>query len=309
MSVLVQPWNEITGIYDALIGCVGYETRASYAPKTLRVEAKLRLACAFSERHELAFDTNLQWFRSNQYEVEECDDSECEVWWRKSLARIASSAQDHACRVCVDISSFSRRRLAIIVGGLMKMAATKSVEVDFVYSVAKFTAMPPSESPTVSSGPITSDFAGWFNRPDWPTVLVIGLGYEPEKALGAIEYLEPSGVWAFVPHGFDAKYDEAVNRANREFWAFVPQERRQFYRVDKPYDCLLALESLVHSGTGYANPIILPFGPKIFSLCCLVTAIMHRPKVAVWRVSSGQLDEAIDRIPNGTIVGLNVTFR
>ena len=121
-----------------------------------------------------------------------------------------------------------------------------------------------------------------------PPVLVLGLGYENDKAIGAVEYIEPAAIWAFEPTGHDERYSKAIRQANKTLWDVLPQEKRLLYSVYHPFDCFVSLESLTYGLVRESRPILVPFGPKLFAVCCLLVSFAH-PMVSVWRVSSGHL--------------------
>jgi len=77
------------------------------------------------------------------------------------------------------------------------------------------------------------------------------------------------------------------------------------YRVHAPVDCFITLESLIYGLSRTKNTILLPFGPKIFALCALLVASVH-PTTAVWRVSAGFQEEAVNRQASGYVYGLQV---
>jgi hypothetical protein len=136
---------------------------------------------------------------------------------------------------------------------------------------------------------------------------VVGLGYEQDKALGAVEHLQPGEVWVFAPHSAVEEYSVALKKANQVLLDTVPSSHRLVYEVGQPFDCFVTLESLVDRLAEEANVILLPFGPKLFALCSLLVAWLHSD-VAVWRVSAGKGEMPQDRRASGYVYGLRVEF-
>lgn len=292
--------------YSALMATVGYESRARYASEHLGAHGKLRTAGAFSERQVLAFAENLRWFKDAGYDVPAVPDSDAERWFSEWLSRILTN-DDGDVRILFDISSMSRLRLASFLAAIIRAPNNRSIEVDFVYSMAKWSA--PSEEPEaiVTAGSVLPCFAGWSDEPDLPIVAILGLGYEPGMAVGAYEYLEATSVWAFVPVSSDPCYTRDIKRANESLLRRVPPNQVIRYAVDQPFACFQLLESIAFGANAYGRPVLLPFGPKVFALCSLLVACRHRT-VPVWRISSGQFGEPSDRVASGQIVGLRVSF-
>ncbi|MCL4553363.1 MAG: hypothetical protein M1305_07430 [Candidatus Marsarchaeota archaeon] len=307
---LVKPWslqNLREQRYDIFIAAVGFEERARYVAEAKRPEASARLACAFPERKSLAYEDNLAWYLDAGFDVQEKTDKEFEPWVWGRLQDVVAD-KDNALSLCVDISSLSRFRIAAIVAATHKLQRNIPIVVDFVYSLAKYTPPPQRMEPMVSAAPVIEEFAGWSSSPDLPSSAIIGLGYEYDKASGVLEFVEPWKIWAFEPVGGDKRYSKAIERSNRTFWDFTPRSRVIQYRVDRPYETFLTLESLTYGISQSTRPVLIPFGPKVFTLCCLLVACVHYPGVAVWRVSSGSLDIPAARLPNRKICGLRAVF-
>jgi hypothetical protein len=179
------------------------------------------------------------------------------------------------------------------------------VHIDFVYSAARYSDPPRLLGQNRNVGPLPG-FAGW-TEPALPLTVVVGVGYERNKALGAVRYLDPEETWAFVPTGHQAKYTRKIDKANSHLWDIIPVSQRIEYSVWRPFDCLVTLESFVCGAMRESKVTLLPFGPKTFALCSLLVACIHT-EVPVWRVSSGHEGEPTDRIPNGKVVGLSTSF-
>jgi hypothetical protein len=286
--------------YDAIIATVGYEERSSYIASRLADCSNALFACAFDSRKKGAYRKNLIWFQRNGFSVEERSDGRYKEWCRDVLRHL--SRAEKAPVVCVDISSMSRSRMANLLEALWE--SRLNVEVDFLYAPAKFPGGGVVEGPIVISEPASPMFAGWSPRPEVPAVAVIGLGYEYGKAVGAVEYLEASEVWAFIGLSQEKRYEDEVRHANEDLLRLLPPGHLVEYQVENAFDCFVTLESLCAGLVRRSRPVLLPFGPKIFSICCMLAACARRPEVAVWRISTGQYEDARNRIPEGYIVGI-----
>lgn len=305
----VTPWSpqDVSSTqYHACFATIGYEQRARYIAEELRPNALRRIGAAFPERQVLAFRKNYRWFKSAGFEDYFVPESDFEKWSGDMLGEIAKTAQGEL-RIALDISSMSRLRLASMIAGLLRLEFNGIITVDFMYSLAAYTPPAPEPEPIVNAGAVLPFFAGWSNRPELPTLAIVGLGYEPDKAVGAYEYLEASGIWAFVPKSIDPRYDRSVHEANSILLHRIPLAQRIAYRVDQPFHCFTTLESVVYGTLTDGRPVLLPFGPKIFTICALLVASLHRD-VPVWRISSGQLGDAVDQTADGNIMGIRAVF-
>ncbi len=290
--------------YDVFITTIGYEGRARYIAERFRPKADIKVACGFRDQQVLEYSKNCEWFGSNEFDVAHEPDSGYAEWARTVLERVPEDRL--SIRVLVDISSMTRFRIATLLVSLRE-ARQANLSVSFVYSLASFT--PPQEMSPANThvGPVTAEFAGWWEEPDRALAAVVGLGYEADKALGAVEHLQAAEVWTFSPTSAVEAYSPALTNANRALLEGIPQNHQLSYRVEDPLECLARLESLTFGLTHEKNPILIPFGPKVFALCSLLVS-MWNPTIPVWRVSAESHEVAVNRQASGLVYGLRVIF-
>lgn len=211
-----------------------------------------------------------------QVEHFECIDA-CE------LVRNLPRDSDGAASVLIDLSCLARRHVGAIFSAIKQLAKHAPVELQIAYSLARFVKPPLNWSTAIRKiAPVHRDFAGWTAAPDKPIELVIALGYEKGKAIGAAEYLEPGDTWLFVPHSKEEKYLKEVQIQNKEL--LLERRAQQLdYDVLSPVDAYHTLLSLVRGIRNVARPILLPFGPKIFFGISLLVAMVI-DEAAVWFV-------------------------
>jgi hypothetical protein len=291
--------------YSAVIGTVGFERRARFLAETLRPRGEIMVATGFRKQQVLNYATNKEWYRSNGYETRDLDDAEYRDWCH-SLVGDLTADKGATAAMWVDISSTSRLRLAVLVDEIRRV--DHPILVDFVYSVAEFTEPSPMNLGNTHVGPVTSNYAGWASEPNRPSVAIVGLGYEQDKALGAVEHTQATDVWVFEPKSSVERYSTAMEEANRILLESIPEARRIEYVVERPFDCFVMLESLISRISLTASPVLFPFGPKIFHLSALLVSCLHPRRVAVWRVSTGGDETPVDRLSASPGCGLRVAF-
>jgi hypothetical protein len=299
--------RHIANEYDGVIATVGFEERARFIPTKLLGNARSQFACAFDKRKTHSFKENLDWFRANGFEIEESDNVRFKSWCESRIEALVSES-DGDVTVGIDVSSMSRFRIATLFEVLLEERSHVRIIADFLYAPAEFKEPIEFDTQMEVARPVTDTFAGWSTRPELPTAAVLGLGYEQDKAIGVIEYIEPTRLWAFRPIGDDERYQAAMDGANESLWDILPKDDAIEYTVSQPYECVVTLESLIFGSFNLGRPVLIPFGPKIFCVCCLAVASIHYPRVAVWRVSSDQSDEPIDQRAAGTVFGLRIVF-
>lgn len=293
--------------YDLMIAAVGFEARAIHIAQNVKMSVDRRIALGFINRQVLNFADNKEWFTQNEFKYFEQADSEFRNTFIELLQNIIKHDGDSISLV-IDISCFNRYRLATMVDVIRSTALLPAnIIVDFLYVIGEFSPPPTHFPPNTQVGPVSGEFAGWTVDPSLPPAAVIGLGYEQGKALGAVDHLQISRVLAFIPVSAIPEYVSAVKEANTSLLATLGDTNVFNYQVHDPASCFYMLESVVNGLSAEFNPILLPFGPKIFTVCALLAASQHR-NAAVWRVSGGESEEPSDRRASEHIVGLTVKF-
>lgn len=200
-------------------------------------------------------------------------------------------------KIMVDVSCISRPSIAEVFAGLIVIAQTRDIQLHVAYSLAVYGPSPLVwAAPNRTICPVHPAFSGWTSEgASAPLDVVVGLGYERGKALGAVEYLEPRNRWICVPQSPEAAYLAEVKRHNKNL-IDNSKDRAAYYQVLSPVDTYFSLRSLVEGIARSARPVLLPFGPKLFFAVNLLVA-MTVEEAAVWHVS-GESDEYSERSPS-----------
>jgi hypothetical protein len=221
----------------------------------------------------------------------------------RELASRVARPRGGPLRVFIDVSCLPRNAIALAFAAIRDIALQKPVDLTIGYSLASY-----SPSPAVwarlnrTIRPVHPAFSGWSaDGPNLPLDVVVGLGYEKGKALGAVEYLEPRYRWVFVPESPESDYLNEVEKHNREV-INANKDRISHYQVLSPVDTYFTLRSLVDGIAREARPVLLPFGPKIFFAINLLVALSI-DEAAVWHVD-GESDEYSERKPSRHSVAL-----
>ena len=185
------PHTRLRAVADVdlcLVAC-GYESRARAFASLYGFEESERLALAFPGQQLLSFAENERAFRARGFAIETIHDTEIVSTVSAHLGRHVGKQDSAEVRMFVDISSQSRSRLAFILEAISRVAGNATVRVFFGYTLAQYLPPPLGRVPNVGIGPVSDFFAGWSPDPELPVSLVLGLGYEPDRAMGAVEYL------------------------------------------------------------------------------------------------------------------------
>lgn len=297
------------GSYMHAIACCGYESRSRYIVQERSITAEHIHCFGFPSQQLLAFDENKSFFRTLGIEVLNVTDDEFSDAIENILCDCESAPNDKECHILVDFSSLPRSRVARLLSAFSSSPSGCDIVVDFLYAIAKYS--PPPKIPSVVSfaGPVLDFFAGWSAEPERPVAAVVGLGYEPDKVLGALEYLESPLVSTWIPYGKDVRFLSAIEDSNATLLDQVSLERRVTYDPLNPFDLFVRLESFCYGLIAKnLRPVILPFGPKTFSLVSMLVALHWPNDIAVWRISGEHSELPVDRQADGAISGLRVRF-
>jgi len=211
--------------------------------------------------------------------------------------RAAADDEKPSIEIHVDVSCLSRTAIGRLFAEIKNVSAKKAVDLSIYYSLACFS--PPPEDwagQNRAVEPLNYTFSGWTSAPDLPVNVIVGLGYEKGKALGAVEYLEPHERWVLIPNSPETKYLDKVTQHNSEL-VKGDYVKRLMYEVLRPADTFFSLHSLLSGLSATSRPVLFPFGPKIFFATSLVVA-MAMENVSVWHVPGEHDDELSGREPS-----------
>jgi hypothetical protein len=304
----VANWSQadMPSRYDLAIATLGYEDRSAHFWRHVRPEVTSSVAYGFLEQEELSFRKNLTFYKEAGFTVTSPSGDEYRA--ALSAALLASAPNQDVTRVVIDISSLTRDRIAMACECFEAHAATRAVEVDFVYYLAAFQSPAKRIKQNAYAGPVLPSFAGWWRYPELPVAAIVGLGYEENKALGAVELLQvPEATWTFMPESTVKEYDAALLLANEALLSRVPNDHVITYIVEDPFQTYKVLAALRQSLSELYNVVLLPFGPKIFGLASILVAINDH-HTAVWRISAGIHAKPREAYAHGDPFGLRVRF-
>lgn len=277
---------------DLLVVCNGIESRCSDVVKSGKVEAKaMMVGCTSPDLEPLRVEgaASLTSFSNMDDLIAGVDE------FLKNT--------EYKIKVVVDISCLELFFMAALMELLTIAAARLNVELIVLYSIASFSPPTLDRHANESIEPVHSSFAGWSTPESRPTSLVLGLGYEPHKAEGASEFFEPSDQWVFLPRSPVDEFYEVVKENNRSLLEQAEGSRLIEYNVDDPETTYGQLEVVISILLKDSNPVLLPFGPKIFFFLCLMHCLRH-PQIGVWRVSKGKYFNSSDVVSSGYMVGV-----
>lgn len=307
MSNILKPnWDaDLTCIdYDLSICALGYESRCRSSAEKYEeqcVDAK-KVAFSFDLNNCIAYAANFDVFEKLGFEIIQSSDDGLSSILKKSFSD--PRFQENTSNVLVDISSFSRYRLGKILEELYRLLPTGS-KIFFNYTVAIFEDPKQSTAPITKLSPLTPFYAGIPSSPNKTLTCLMGVGYEEDRALGALEFLEIGETIIFKPISLDSRYDLAVDSANEILLNDVEGEKIIRYEMEAPSRIYSILDATVKGIVDESRIVTIPLGPKIFALISMLVSINNYPNMPIWSVSSIK-DDPVDRKPSDETLAFSV---
>lgn len=274
---------------DLIIVSSGYEDRCTFFSQTHidKFENAKKVCLAFDNSKENNF------FKESGFEILSCDgenNKPLEIF----LKSFTTDKNDNL-NILIDYSSMTR----IWYSTLLCFFANNNsdnINIQFVYSFSKYIAPPRTTTRNIHVKPLEG--FSTFSIPDKPTALIIGLGYEPEKAFGLSEFFDAETFLLYNDKSFGSEFSTAVEDINSKLINSVPSDNIYKY----PIGNLIVTEKLLIDLCRGLNEkfriVITPTGPKPFTLVSLICALKIK-NVDIWRVSAGSMAKPINREANG----------
>lgn len=302
-------WNDVQlAQFDLGIGVIGFEIRSSFAPSKFAANCSIKLALRYSSQRVRGFAKNEEEFQHHGFGVHDLTVGEEHFSAENAMAaKLSELTSVSNPKIVIDISSMSRGVMAGIFAALMSCPHSQ-LQVTFTYSVAEYEKPPAEYPPLLEFSAVHPYFGGAPLDPDKPTALVIGVGYEADRAISAFSQIDPELTWVLLPASPDRRYNEAVARANRQLLSLSGNIRPIHFDVADPVFLFEKLRALIAGIRLDHRVVLIPSGPKITALVSLMVAMTLHPDISVWRISSGPLEPIFHRRPTGNVVALNVSF-
>lgn len=201
------------------------------------------------------------------------------------------SLNSKSATIILDVSLIDRAKLASIFNEIYEIACQAIIEVYIYYSLASYT--PPDSNPPPPNKKVSSvhpRFMGWDDDQANNVMTIVGLGYEKDKAIGAVEYLESVRSVVFIPNSSESEYLSKVKEQNEHLIRLTKAPDRIAYNVQSPFKTVMEIDAVLSTCGHRYKPVLLPFGPKIFYACSLLAALAHS-NASVWYVSGEENEE------------------
>lgn len=295
-----------TARFDHCLFAAGYEERATSVARSSDLGDAQWTVWAFSEHRSAGHRrVNDKYFTSKGAATTTIpgDDTDAAD---SAASTFLNAAVKSGGRILVDVSSMTRCWYGAVIRALQQVESTHDVEITFAYQPGAYRPPPSQRVINAIVGPVRG-FSG-FALPDAPSTLLLGLGYEPGRAMGVHAEIDPTRTICFYANpGTDPRFVEDVFRANQDLKKAAPLFPWTGYPLQDPFYTFHLVDSSCNALRRDGNVVLTNNGPKIFGLICFLVATRY-PETSVWRISSGYKGTPIDRAPAGPPAGLTTTW-
>lgn len=296
--------------FDIVIAGLGYESRSTHLARLLLNGSHVhrKFAFAFIERKNLSRKKNEKFFLREKYKkIDFSEDNDKEI--KATLSDLIRFVHKDEISILIDYSCMTRVWYASMLHLFIKEEfKAKRINLFFSYSPAEFSVPIKVKYPNVKIVPI-AEFCK-HSLPDKQLALVLGLGYDHERALGVCEYIDTAKTFAFYTKpSHDKKFTKEVEKNNKNLLSRLPKGNIFPYPMLNLIQTSNLLSSLCLGLEIDYRVILAPLGPKPFSLLCLLLiALFPEKDLNVWRVSLGQTGKPVDRVATGNPIICKVIF-
>lgn len=280
---------------------VGYERRSSHF---------LRSTETYAPNDVFAFDYGPDSSGLHSYDENLRIAGEKARFCSESLQKLCQALEERINRgtasITLDVTSLDREKMALIIKFLFSLKSEVS-HVRFVYCPSEYRDPNFSLETVRSFAPVIPEFAGDVGEARRKIALILGVGYEYGRTIGAIEALEPEKIHAFMPVGTDPRFEDKIIKNNLDFEFLQNTDVLKQYSLAEIGSLYSALRSSVETEIAKRSVLILPLGPKIFAALAILIAMVKHPSVMVWRHSSTSANRP-DTTSNAEASGLICEF-
>ncbi len=291
--------------FDLVVVVSGYESRCPYLIEKIKLGGEKRIVLAFKEKsNELYRSINDKKYQEFGFQfIHESGNRHIEV---NELLKNTPYPVKEELDVLVDYSCMTKIWYASFINYFIRTDMPyQKVKIHFAYTASLYTE-PKKPRPFKIAEPL--GYTSHRSASGKPLALVMGLGYEKDRAEILHKTLNPDETYVFYSDpADDYRFVEKVYINNFKLIDKLQKTKVINYPVRdlKKIDSLLT--TLCLDLRFDYRVILAPLGPKPFTLCCILLAARY-PDIEVWRVSAGESESVYDRQPCGEPLVYKVEF-
>jgi hypothetical protein len=284
--------------FDAMIAVSGYESRSSYLISKIDVQSILfKLVLAFNEKNDFLYrEINDQKYREMGFTFIKGSVFEASAI-NAFLDQICLSINKKEIDILIDYSAMPKVWYSEILNFFNeKDDLLQKVNLWFAYAPSEF-----SKSISAISNKYLDPIKPAVKYAK-PLALILGLGYEKGRAEDFAKIFGAELTFAFYANtNADSRYEQEVIANNKNILKSLNNDNIISYQIDNLNSVNEALTQLCIDLRLNYQVLLVPVGPKPFSLMCFVLAARY-PDIQICKVSSVIQPNATDHRPNGELL-------
>lgn len=309
MDLLISEQVSFDAVYsseiDLVIGVSGYEQRSPYLMERIKLGNETKLVLAFEERiDELNRHENDLIFRKLGFKfIPASGNLGLDI--DKLIAQLPGNKKDEL-GILVDYSCMTKLWYASLIEYFSHSSLSyRKVNILFSYTPSAYVE-PKKPKPLRVAEPIGYGSHGIMAGK--PNALIIGLGYEKDRAEILRKAINPEDTYCFYADpASDKRFVDKVYINNFKLIDSLHKSHVFNYPMEDMQETNRMLISLILDLRLRYRIIIAPLGPKPFALLSMLIAARY-PDIEIWRVGAGKLESVYDRLPLGEPIVYRVEF-
>lgn len=291
--------------FDLAVFTSGYEPRSTYLfSKGIKANKEIVLGFESFNDHNTR-KLNDAFFKSKKKVITQADGNNPKAV-NDILGNFLKSVNKESISIFIDYSSMTRVWYAEVLSFFRNHNSEhKNVKITFGYSFASY--QPPAEHSSRNLYVSPIEGFSYFSVPNKPTALIIGLGYEKNKAFGLTEYFDAETFLFYNLDSSDKRFAAEIEKINFDLIEQTPEQNIFQYPINDLEYTERQLFSLCSYLKESFRVIVAPSGPKPFTLVSLVVALKMN-EVDVWRISQGDSRNAVQYKASGKVSLYHVIF-
>lgn len=293
--------------FDYIIAASGYQKRCTYLAENLDIDGSDNLVISFNEKTKSALRLeNEKIFQKLGFDaIKTAPDEHSDI--ESMMQRICRGKVSRTLNILVDYSCMTKVWCAAIIKYLLKNDFhAERINIYFSYTPKKVNALS-QKFRLKSYAPLI--FNGEKSLKKKPVALIAGLNSNLEMMKELIDELKPSATYAMIPFfQHDGEYNQKIIDNNAPILKTIPSEKIIKYPAERPDQISSMITSLCLDLRLDSNVILIPQGPKPFSLVSILFSVRY-PDVLIYDLKSKENKTIEDPgLPAGEPVILKSVF-
>lgn len=278
-------FNELqTERFDCIIAASGYQKRCTYLAENLDTKGSDNLVITYDEKTRSALRLeNERIFQKLGFDsIRAAQDEHSDI--EGMMQRICNGKTNRTLNILVDYSCMTKLWCATIIKYLLKNDLhAERINIYFSYTPKKVNILS-QKFRLKSYAPLI--FKSEKSLKKKPIALIAGLNNNLEMIKELIDELKPSNTYALIPYFMhDGEYYQKIIDNNAPILNTIPSEKVLKYPAERPDQISSMITSLCLDLRLDSSVILVPQGPKPFSLASILLSVRY-PDVMIYDLKS-----------------------